>query len=57
MGGRVNVHPMTINFELFNIVEKNDFLNNIFKNILVSLSYFSLLSQFHYPSLLNDVEV
>jgi hypothetical protein len=41
----------------FNIVHENDFLNIIFKTILVSSSYFPLLSQFHYPSLLNDIQV
>jgi hypothetical protein len=43
--------------ELLNIVHENDFLNKILKIILVPSSYFPLLSQFHYPSLLNDIQV
>jgi hypothetical protein len=42
---------------LLNIVHENDFLNKILKIILVPSSYFPLLSQFHYPSLLNDIQV
>jgi hypothetical protein len=48
---------MTIFLELFNIVHENDFLNKILEIILVPSSYFPLLSQFHYPSLLNDIQV
>jgi hypothetical protein len=39
----VYIHPMTIFFKLFNVVDKNDFLNKILKNILVSSSYIPLL--------------
>jgi hypothetical protein len=41
----------------FNIVHENCFLNKNLKIILVPSSYFPLLSQFHYPSLLNDIQV
>jgi hypothetical protein len=56
-GGGFDTHSMTIFLELTNIVHENDFLNKILKIILVSQSYFFLLSQFHYPSLLNDIQV
>jgi hypothetical protein len=46
---------MTIFFELFNSIHK--FLNKVLEIILVSSLYFPLLSQFHYPSLLNDIQV
>jgi hypothetical protein len=57
-GGGV-IHSMIIFFELFNIVHENEneFLNKILKIILVPSSYFLLLSQFHYLSLLNDIQV
>jgi hypothetical protein len=42
---------------LFNIIYENDFLNKNSKMILVPSSYFPLLSQFHYSSLLNDIQV
>jgi hypothetical protein len=42
---------------LFNIVHENDFLKTKLEIILVPSSYFPLLSQFHYPSLLNDIQV
>jgi hypothetical protein len=48
---------MTIFPKLFNIVHENDFLKTKLKIILVPSSYFPLLSQFHYPSLLNDIQV
>jgi hypothetical protein len=48
---------MTIFLELFNIVHENDFLNKILEIILVPSSYFPLLSQCHYPSLVNDIQV
>jgi hypothetical protein len=51
-----DIHSMTIFIELFNIVHENDFLNKKFKIILVTSSYFPLLSQFHYSSLLNDIQ-
>jgi hypothetical protein len=56
-GGGGDTQSMTIFFELFDIVHENDFLNKILKIILVPSSYFPLLSQFHYPSLLNDIQV
>jgi len=52
-----DIHSMTIFLELLNTVHKNDFLNKIFKIISVPSSCFPLLSQFHYPSLLNDIQV
>jgi len=55
MGGRGDIHFMTIFLELFNIV--HDFLNNFFKIIFVPSSYFSLLSQFYYLSLLSDIQI
>jgi len=54
-GGGGGTHSMTIFFELLNII--HDFLNKNFKIILVSSSYFPMLSQFHYPSLLNGIQV
>jgi hypothetical protein len=54
-GGGGDIHSMTIFSELFNIV--HDLLNKNFKIILVPSSYFPLLSQFQYPSLLNDIQV
>jgi hypothetical protein len=56
-GGGFDIHSMIIFFELLNIVPENNFLNKIFKIILVPPSYFPLLLQFHYPSLLNDIQV
>jgi hypothetical protein len=56
-GGGCDTHFMTIFFELLNIVHENDFLNKFFKIILVPSSYFPLLSQFHYLSSLNDIQV
>jgi hypothetical protein len=56
-GGGGDIHSMTIFLELLSIVHENDFLNKILKIILVPSSYFSLLSQFHYPSLLNNIQV
>jgi len=53
----VDTHSMIIFFELFNIVHENHFLNKNFKITLVPPSYFPPLSQFHYPSLLNDIEI
>jgi hypothetical protein len=50
-------HPMTIFFKLLNIVDENEFLNKNFKIILALSPYFSPLSQFHYSSLLNDIQV
>jgi hypothetical protein len=57
IGWEGDSHFMTIFLELFNIVHENDFLNTNLKIILVPSSYFPLLSQFHYPSLLNDIQV
>jgi hypothetical protein len=54
-GGGVDIHSMTIFFLLLNIV--HNFLNKIFKITLVSSSYFPLLSQFHFSSLLNGIQV
>jgi hypothetical protein len=51
------IHPMTMFFKLLNIVDENKFLNKISKIILVPSSYFPPLSQFHYPSLLDDIQV
>jgi hypothetical protein len=48
---------MKIFLKLFNIVHENDFLKTKLEIILVPSSYFPLLSQFHYPSLLNDIQV
>jgi hypothetical protein len=56
-GGGLNTHLMTIFLNYFNIVDENDLLNKILKIILVPSSYFPLLSQFHYPSLLNDIQI
>jgi len=56
-GQECDIHFITVFLELFNIVHENDFLNKILKIILVSSSYFPLLSQFHYSSLLNDIQV
>jgi hypothetical protein len=54
-GGR-DIHYMTIFLELFNIVHEINFINKILKIILVPSSCkFPLLSQFHYPSLLDDI--
>jgi hypothetical protein len=52
-----DIHSMTIFLELLNIFHENDFINKVFKIIFVPSSYFPLLSQFHYPSLLNDIQV
>jgi hypothetical protein len=57
MGGRGDIHSMTIFLELLNIVYENDFLHKISKVILVPSYYLPLSSQFHYPSLLNDIKV
>jgi hypothetical protein len=54
MGG-CDTHSMTIFKKLLNIV--HDFLNKKLKIILVPSSYFPLLSQSHYPSLLNGIQV
>jgi hypothetical protein len=51
-----DTHSLTI-FKLLNIVHENDFLNKILKVILVPSSYFLVLSQFHYLSLLNGIQV
>ncbi len=48
---------MIIFFELLNIVHENNFLKKKNLIILVTPSYFPLLLQFHYPSLLNDIQV
>jgi hypothetical protein len=55
--GASDIHSITIFLALFNIVHENDFINKILKIILVPSSYFPLPSQFHYPSLLNDIQV
>jgi len=52
-----DTHSITIFFELLSIVYESDFVNKIFRIILVPSSHFPLLSQFHYPSLLNDIQV
>jgi len=59
VGGRGQgyIHPMTMFIKLFNIVDENKFLNKILKIILVPSSYFPPLSQFHYQSLLDDIQV
>jgi hypothetical protein len=54
---RINTHSIIIFLELLNIVHENNFLNNFFKIILVPPSFFPLLLNFHYPSLLNDIQV
>jgi hypothetical protein len=56
-GGGVYIHPMTMFLKLFNIVDENKILKKILKIILVPSSYFPPLSQFHYPSLLDDIQV
>jgi len=57
-GGGGHNHSMTLFFELLNIVHEIDFISNILKIILVPSSYkFPLLSQFHYPSLLDGIQV
>jgi hypothetical protein len=43
--------------KLLNIVHENNFLNKFLKIILVPPSFPPLLLQFHYPSLLNDIQV
>jgi len=48
---------MIIFKKLLNIVDENEFLNKILKIILILSPYFSPLSQFHYSSLLNDIQV
>jgi len=57
IGGGADIHSMKIFPKLFNIVHENDFLKTKLEIILVPSSYFPLLSQFHYPSLLNDIQV
>jgi hypothetical protein len=52
-----DIPSMTIFLGLLNIVHENDFLNKKLKIILVPPSYFPLFSKFHYPSLLNDIQV
>ncbi len=55
--GGFDIHSMIIFLELLNIVHENNFLNKHFKIILVLPSFFPLILQFHYPSLLNDIQV
>jgi hypothetical protein len=56
-GGGLDIHSITILFYVLNIVHGNDFLDKNLKIILVPSSNYCLLSQFHYPSLLNDIQV
>jgi hypothetical protein len=52
-----DTHSMITFLKLLNIVHENNLLKTIFKIILVPPSYFPLLLQFHYASLLNDIQV
>jgi len=56
--GGGHIHSTTILFELFNVVHEIDFISKILKIILVPSTYkFPLLSQFHYSSLIDDIQV
>jgi hypothetical protein len=56
-GGGGEIHSMIIFLKLLNIVRENNFLNFIFLINLVLPSFPLLLLQFHYPSLLNDIQI
>ncbi len=56
-GKEGDTHSMKISPKLLNIVHENDLLKKYLINFGFIIIFFRIITQFHYPLLLNDIQV